>query len=98
MNVVIYGRKGCGKTLNAKKLADHFGCKNIVEVEDTVFDESKRPIDTLFLTNKAYWYIGDLQLIGEAKFISFENAIIQVEQPVKIPEFLRQAGSFGGGE
>lgn len=97
MNVIVYGPQGCGKTLNAEKLAAHFGCKNIVEVEDTVFDESQRHIDTLFLTNS-------MKRVEELSFIcnlclSFDEAMLCIGEPVPIPEFLRRrGGSFGGGE
>ena len=48
MSVIIYGPQGCGKTTNAKALADHFGLTKIV---DPWCPGDELPDDALALTN-----------------------------------------------
>ncbi|QOJ24085.1 MAG: AAA family ATPase [Gammaproteobacteria bacterium] len=48
MSVIIYGPQGCGKTSNAKALAQHLGVGNI---KDNWKPGDKLPEDTLALTN-----------------------------------------------
>jgi len=48
MSVIVYGPQGCGKTSNAKVLAQHFGFSNI---KDNWMPGDELPEDTLALTN-----------------------------------------------
>ena len=113
MNVVIYGPQACGKTRNADKFANFFGCTVIIDIDDQGRETKTPPdfiqkftakselqaelVDTLFLTNSDR-LLEDMRLIGDARYISFDDAIKLVNQPVTILKFLRRAGSFGGSE
>ena len=48
MSAIIYGPQGCGKTSNAKALAQFFGLNNII---DDWMCGDELPEDTLALTN-----------------------------------------------
>jgi replication-associated recombination protein RarA len=51
-STIIYGPQGCGKTRNAKALAEHFGAKHIVDsasIEQIKYADQVE--STLFLTN-----------------------------------------------
>lgn len=48
MSTIIYGPQGCGKTSNAKALAQHLGLSNII---DDWMPDDELPEDTLALTN-----------------------------------------------
>ena len=50
--IVIYGPQGCGKTMNAPRIAKHFGLTQILEDEGSR-SQGQFPEDTLVLTNNS---------------------------------------------
>lgn len=66
--VIVFGPQGCGKTRNARALADHFGMLRVID-EWSVGDPM--PEDTLLLTNDsnapgAVDYFAAMREIGPA--------------------------------
>jgi len=47
-SVIVYGPQGCGKTLNARRIAKHFG---LARIEDDYTGGRVRATGTLYLTN-----------------------------------------------
>jgi hypothetical protein len=48
-SVIVYGPQGCGKTLNAQRIAKHFG---LTRIEDDYDGSRFRATGTLYLTNR----------------------------------------------
>lgn len=93
---------GCSKVVDIDKL----GNIKIPSKVDGIglflkIDDQRKPdlqFNTLYLTYPER-LLDDMRVIGDARVISFDEAIYLVDQPVQIPDFLRRrAGSFGGAE
>ena len=69
-SVIVYGRAGCGKTINAEKLSEYFG---LIHIKDNW--NGKEPVDktdTLVLTNLTYEQLGGKEC---RRCLSFESAM-----------------------
>ena len=67
--VLIHGPQGCGKSIHAARLAEHFGCGQVVDDWDGV---SQVPSGVLLLTN-----IDSLPLasVKDVRVLSFHEAM-----------------------
>lgn len=72
-SVLIYGPQGCGKTLNAKALAAHYGLANIVDEMDMLAArESWQSFGTLYLsTDRPFTFPG--------RRVSFNTAMREMQ-------------------
>ena len=69
MTTIVWGPPGCGKTHNAERLREHFGCDRIVD-EWSKFDRRSLRADDLVLTVE--------MMAADPRAIRFEDAMRQL--------------------
>lgn len=92
---------GCTQVVDIDKLGDLKAAGKVdgiglfLKIDD---DPRKQDLQfkTLYLTHPERLF-DDMRVIGDARVISFDEAMRLINEPVQIPSFLRRrAGSFGG--
>lgn len=76
-SVVVFGPQGCGKTINARRLAEYFGLPHIVDEADSVLkhpDQIKQN-DVLYLAQMR----PKLDVTNKLRVFSFSEAIANIQ-------------------
>lgn len=81
MITFIYGPQGCGKTVNAAKLAEFYGAKHIIDECGAGFDLGSIPDDSLVMIQDFYLDKNYHEILEVAdKIIPYGIAIMGIEK------------------
>lgn len=69
--LIIHGPQGCGKTRNGERLREHFGCTEVIELDDA---RKRLVLGALHLTNDLT-SLGQLSQRANVQVLTFDRAI-----------------------
>lgn len=80
ISVIVYGPKGCGKTVNAKIFMRAYGLRASVELDEQPRDFSIPVHEVLGLTYKDAAAAGKIAAKAGVRVVSFEQAMLELGQ------------------